>query len=184
LIKRYFSLCLITSIVIFTTIARAEAPLRHFESYKSHSAGLVVYKPGSPAWNIDLDSRPELDAIILSTPDNYYPPTSIEIHLSQKFEIQKQDLNEVALVITNKLRKTTGAAALISNKLKSIQYGQIDAVTDNFDIAFQNQNLSIRHVVGRMPSGHVIIMMATTPKDQIDAIEFMLSKIYSNLKEI
>jgi len=178
----------ILSLIIFTILKpitlQADTPLRHFEVYSAPEAGLIVYKPGSPEWSIDLDERTGKDAIILSTPDNYFPPTSVEIRINQEHKVQSDEISEVAMVVTNILREKTGATTLQYNNLQKMEYGRVEAFRDQFNITFQNEEYSIRHIVGRMPSGHVITMMATTPKDQIDAIEFMLTKIYSNLKEI
>jgi len=174
----------IATLLLTFNLASAENKLRHFQVYESPEAGLIVYKPGSPEWNIDLDERTGTDAIILSTPDNYFPPTSIEIRINQVYAIQSQDLSEIAMVVTNILREKSGADILPSNTMQQIEYGNVEALKDQFNVTFENHEYTIRHIVGRMPSGHVVTMMATTPKDQIDAIEFMLSKIYSNLKEI
>jgi len=183
-ITRYLlSLCTVIA-CMFSTLSIAGVPLRHFEVYEVPETGFIVYKPGSPAWSIDLDERSGDDVVLLSSPDNYFPPTSVEIRLSKDYNIEVNDLDELASTIASILRKKTNADALPTNSLKPIDYGNIVARRDEFDITYQGQQFTIRHVIGRMPSGHIVTMMATTPIDQIDAIEFMLSKIYSNLKEI
>jgi len=162
----------------------AESPLRHFEAYEIPEAGLIVYNPSSPEWKIDFNKSTGGNAVLLSTPKNYFPPTVVEIRLNPKHPINSNELSQASLVIANILRKKTNALTIQDDTLQPIEYGNISALKDDFDIIFEDKELSIRHIIGRMPSGHIITMMATTPKYQSDAIEFMLSKIYSNLEEI
>ena len=110
-------------------------------------------------------------------------PWLSQIKLSKKFKIKEKGLDEVAVEIANALRTKTSTNLLETNKLEEIRYGSITAVRDQFDIQFEGQLVTIRHTIGIMPTGHIVTMMATTPLGQIDAIEFMLNKIYSNLKE-
>ena len=165
-------------------ISDADSSFRHFEVYKVPEVGLIVYKPGTPEWEINVDERAGDDVVLLASPQKYFPPTSIEIRLNQQHDIARDDLEEFALVVADALRKKTNSPTLDNSRLQQIQYGKIAAFKNEFDITHQNRDLTIRHIIGRMPSGHIVTMMATTPINQIDAVEFMLSKIYSNLTEI
>ncbi|MGB0867276.1 MAG: hypothetical protein ACPGSC_12250 [Granulosicoccaceae bacterium] len=158
--------------------------LRHFEVYEIPDAGLIVYKPGSPAWNMEVDERRSNDAVILSTPNNYYPPASIEIRLDQRFKTHAIDLPEIAERINQSLREKTDVTSASEHAFKPVEYGEIDAYQNQFEINLESKPYTIRHTVGLMPSGHVITFMATTPSGMIDAIEPMATKIYANLEEI
>ena len=57
-------------------------------------------------------------------------------------------------------------------------------MTLSFETIYETEKHTIQIVVGRMLSGKVITMMATSRTDQLLAAELMISKIYSNLKEI
>ena len=181
---KYVAFPLTILLLCMYRLATADAPLRHFDVYEVPEAGLVVYKPGSPAWTIDLDERKNNDAVLLSTPIKYFPPTSVEIRLNQKHIVDQEELQELAIAVTNSLRRKTGSSLAENRQLPTVNYGSIKAVRDEFNITFNDREYTIRHTIGLMPSGHIITMMATTPYGQIDAIEFMLDKIYSNLKEI
>jgi len=170
--------------VTATSTSFADESLRHFQVYEIPEVGLVVYKPGSPEWTIELDERTGDDVVLLTTPQYYFPPTSIEIRLSKDFEIEGKDFDALASVVADTLRRKTKALSQRNRGLESIKYGKITALIDEFDVTFQNQDLTIQHAIGKTPSGAIITMMATTPKAQMEAIEFMLAKIYSNLKEI
>jgi len=169
---------------IFTSSSIANETLRHFDVYEVPEAGLIVYKPGSPEWDIDLDIRDGDNLVLLASPKKYFPPTSVEIRLNQKYKIANGDLEDLAIVVSKALRAKTNAPKFFDRSLQLIKYGEIIAYKDDFNVTHQGQELSIRHVIGIMPSGHIITMMAATPKNQIDKIEHMLSKIYSNLIEI
>jgi len=176
-----FSFCVLLQ---YSSASQADSPFRHFGVYKVPEVGLTVYKPATPEWNIDLNERNGDDVILMSSPEKYFPPTSIEIRLNQRHEITSTELEEAARVIANTLRRKIKSANPQAKDLQPVQYGNIRAVKDDFNITHQDQELSIRHIIGRMPSGHIVTMMVATPKNQIDSIELVVSKIYSNLEEI
>lgn len=165
-------------------VAQAEETLRHFEVYEIPDAGLIIYKPDSPAWDMIVDERRSNDAVILSTPNNYYPSTSVEIRLDQRFTSTPVDLPSIVETLNKTLREKTGGSTGPSVDFSSISYGNISGLQNQFNIKLDNEPYTIRHVVGLMPTGHIVTLMATTPSGMIDAIEPMLKKIYSNLKEI
>ena len=177
--------------VIFITVlsfayfdsAASDNKLRHFIVYDVPEAGLIAYKPGSPEWNIDIDDRKGNDAILLSTPEFYFPPTSVEIRLDNNFDINSQTVREVGKELNIILRRKTNADNLFESGLSEVTYGNIEAVTDQFDVSYQGKMYTIKHIVGRMPSGKIITMVASTAHNQIEEVEHMLSKIYSNLRE-
>ena len=179
------SLLLAFSLSVSVSTLSAEETLRHFEVFEIPDAGLIVYKPGSPAWDMVVDERRSNDAVILSTPNNYYPPASVEIRLDQRFSSNPIDLPEVAGTLNNTLREKIGDVISTSEvQLESTEYGEIQGLKNQFDIQLNDEPYTVRHVVSLMPSGHIITFMATTPSGMSDAIEPMLKKIYSNLKEI
>ena len=160
--------------------ARDERPFYVIELPK---AGLSVYVPERPTWEYSLDKRVGTYAVLLNTPEEYYPPASMEIVLNRKLRIDQSELHEVAITAFNTARKSVGISPLNENNLQNVTYGAIEALEDVYEIVSDGRTYSVKNALGIMPSGRPVTLLLTTPLGQIKHIGHMVKKIWDNLDE-
>jgi hypothetical protein len=159
--------------------------LRPFNVTEFPEAGLVVYVPSRPEWNINTERRRDGKAILLSTPQNYYPLAVIEIMLLKDMKVEKTDLLETAVSALNTGRKNGGISGHITKSdLKSVKYGQIEGYLDQYEIAAEGQTYTMNSIMGVMPNGKPVLLSLVTAKGQISHVEHMAHKIWGKLREL
>jgi len=177
-----FALGLAGSSHAATVSERAKRP---FAVTKIPEAGLSVFVPDRPSWNLQVQQRRDASAVILSTPDLYYPPASMELVLNQNLQVKKEELATVALSALNTVREKAGVSSgFTQDQLKAVQYGDIQAYEVQYDFQADGDTYSAKSVMGVMPSGKPITFFLATPKGELKHIEHMADKIWSHLKEL
>ena len=167
-----------------TNVHAEERALRPFEITDLPGAGFTVYIPERPKWNMNLESRNNETVVTLTTPAQYYPPASMEIVLNRHLRITNDELPDVAITALNTVRDNAGVQSGISiDALRHVQYGQINAYEDNYEIRSAGKVYSVKSVMGVMPSGKPITMFLVTPQGQLTHISHMAKKIWDHLTE-
>lgn len=162
-----------------------ETALRPFAVTKIPEAGLIVYIPNNPPWNMQLQKRKGAVAVILSTPPLYYPPASMEIVLDNILKIDPKEFGDIAKSALNTIRKKAGVKSDITQDQISVaRYGDIETYTDVFEMQVDGESYSAKSVIGLMPSGKPVTFFLVTPKGEIEHISHMATKIWSNLSEM
>ena len=165
--------------------ADSERALRPFAVTKIPEAGLVMYIPTNPPWNMQLQQRNGAAAVILSTPPLYYPPTSMEIVLNNGLKVHPKEFGNIAITALNTVRNKAGIQSEISlGQLSTERYGDIETYVDVFDMRMDGESYSAKSLIGLMPSGKPVMFFLVTQKGEIEHISHMAKKIWSNLKEL
>ena len=163
----------------------SERALRPFAVTKIPEAGLIVYIPNNPPWNMQLQKRNGTTAVILSTPPLYYPPASMEIVLNKRLNINSKEFGDIAKTALNTVRGKAGVKSIIKqNQLASARFGDIETYVDVFEMQVDGESYSAKSVIGLMPSGKPVTFFLATPKGELEHISHMAKKIWSNLKEL
>ena len=137
--------------------------------------------PARPKWTLALDARSGTDAVIMSTPEKYFPTTVVEIVLNKSIKVDEVDLKDTSVVALNKIRSGVNLGKVDKASLKSVSFGDIVGYQDQFDITFEGQRYSMQAVVGKFSSNESITLLITTPKGQMEAASVMKKKIYKKL---
>lgn len=165
--------------------AASDRAQRPFDATEFPGAGLIVYVPSRPEWNVETEQKHNAKTIRLSTPEKYYPPAVIEITLLKKLRVGKKEFADVAVSTLNTGRANSGVITTISfSDLKQEVYGNIEAYSTQYDIRAGGQTYSMKSLLGLMPNGKPILLSILTTKGQIADIEHMANKIWSNIKEL
>ncbi len=168
-----------------THAAEQERALRPFNVTDFPEAGLVVYVPSRPEWNINTERRRDGQAILLSTPPNYYPPAVIEVLLVEKIRVKKSELLETAVSALNTSRKNGGISGRITKSdLKLVKYGKIEGYLDQYEITAEGQVYTMNSIMGILPNGKSVLLSLVTAQGQISHIEHMAHKIWGRLREL
>lgn len=177
---RYYVIFVFFVLLSFSSYAdRASRP---FEVRQFEQAGLEVYIPGKPPWNYHIEERTSGHAVLLSTPDAYYPMTAMEILLNPNQRVRQGDLEVVALSAINKIRWDLGfKKRLQPSDLIQIEYGKLRVYAHVFHLKHDGQRYSMKAMVGAMPSQQPITFLVSTPRGQLEHIEHMVYKIAKNL---
>lgn len=155
---------------------------RPFGAHQLNDVGLEIWVPQRPKWQLEVDSgRRSTPAAILSTPDNYYPETAIEIVLNKGMNVPGNQLEKTAESAIREIRVNSGLSGELDSRLNVARYGDIAGYSDQFDVDFQGQSYSMEVTVGRFSNGEVVTMLVTTPKGQLTHIDVMKKKIFRKL---
>ena len=169
------------------TSLRAESgrALRPFVVTEIPKAGLSVYVPERPKWQFTTEPRAGTYAVILTTPEKYYPPASMEIVLNHRLRVSRAELEKTAVTALNTVRQNAGLTHLITaSDLKPVTYGDIQAYEDHYELQSDGETYSVKSVMGIMPSGRPITMFLATAEGQLSHIEHMSRKIWNKLTEL
>ncbi len=189
-LKRPFPIAAVIFIFLLGLFGHASAATdsdrakRPFAVTDFPEAGLTVYIPDRPEWMVHTEKRNTETVIILSTPELYYPPASMEIVLNKQFWVDKKEFHSVALSAITSVRKKAHTSSNVElDQLNETQYGDIQAVEDDFIMNVDKQQFSAKTVVGHMPSGRVVTVFLVTRVGENAKIMHMARKIWNNLKE-
>jgi len=165
--------------------AATERAPRPFDATEFPDAGLIIYVPSRPEWDVETEQKRNAKTVRLSTPEKYYPASVIEITLLKKLRVSKQELQKVALSALNTGLANSGVTKTITSRdLKAEIFGKIQAYSYQYDIVSDGNTYSMKSVMGIMPSKKPILLSIVTPQDQIADIEHMAYKIWSHLEEM
>ncbi|MFV0478354.1 MAG: hypothetical protein ACK5ME_11030 [Parahaliea sp.] len=186
--------CRLVAIVICTLLsvllglsakADEERAKRPFKVTKIPEAGLELYIPARPMWNWEVQPRRNSYAVILSTPAQYYPPTTVEIVSIEGMHIPSQDLPQVAASALETVRK--GAAPLnpqIKQAMARATYGDISGYEEVLDLSSEGASFEARSFSGMLPSGRPVSFFAVSAKGQLEHVQPMLRRIIRNIKPL
>jgi len=159
--------------------------LRPFNITDFPSAGLQVYVPSRPKWNVFTEKRQDGEAILLSTPQNYYPLAVIEITLLKNMRVKKAELLETAVSALNTGRKNGGISGQIAKAdLKRVNYGEIEGYMDQYEITAEGNTYTMNSIMAVMLNEKPVLLSLLTQKGQSSHVQHMADKIWSNLKEL
>ncbi len=175
-------LSLITTNTLYADSDRAKRP---FARIKSLKVGLNVPVPARPEWNHSIEPRAGTYALLISTPEKFYPQVSMEIVLNHRLNVNPTKLETTAVTALNAVREKAGISERITKSdLKAVIYGDIQAYQDAYQLKLKGQTYSIKSIMGIMPSGHPITLFLATPEGQMKHIEDISNKIWKNIKEL
>lgn len=158
---------------------------RPFEVIDIDKARLNVYVPARPEWSYSVEPRAGTYAVILTTPEKFYPQASMEIVLNHRLNVNPIKLEVTALNALNAVREKLGMSEkLTKDNIQYVNYGEIQAYEDTFNLKVEDKNYSMKSIMGIMPSGHPITIFLATSKGQLKHIESMSEKIWGRLKEL
>lgn len=181
------TLLLLLAQLIFSTSLQADEDRanRPFVVTDIPEADLQVYIPARPQWNWEIQPRRDTYAVMLSTPEQYYPPTSIDIVSIPNLRIKKELLPLVALKSLATVRKSSSAMnPRIKRKMEKVTYGDISGYEEILSLTSGGQDYEARSFSGRMPSGRAVGFFTVTAKGQSEHILPVLTKIISNLRPL
>lgn len=148
-------------------------------------AGLQIFVPARPQWNWETQRRRDTHAIILSTPEDYYPPTSIDIVSVPDITIKKELLPLIALKSLATVRKSASAMnPEVMRKMEKVTYGDIVGYEELLSLRSEGVDYEALSFSGMMPSGRSVAFFAVTAQGKSEHIHPMLTKIISNLKPL
>jgi len=167
---------------VFADSDRAKRP---FSVVEIEKAKLIVYVPARPEWDYSVEPRDGTYAVILTTPEKFYPQASMEIILNHRLDINPLNFEVTALDALNTIRQRSGMRkSLTKSDLQFVSFGDIQAYEDTFELKLKGKNFSVKSIMGLMPSGHPITIFIATPKGQLKHIKVITEKIFGKLKEI
>ncbi|GAA0398660.1 hypothetical protein GCM10009133_04380 [Cocleimonas flava] len=167
---------------IYAEVDRAKRPFVRIESFKT---GLNVPIPDRPAWKNSIEPRAGTYALLISTPEKFYPQVSMELVLNHRINLNSIKFESVVVSGLNTIRKKSGVNEVITKAdLKRVVYGDMQAYEDSYQMESKERNYSIRSIMGLMPSGHPITIFIATPKGQMNHIKDITNTIIKNLKEL
>ena len=173
------------ALVLPLTVVADSHDLRPFQETRLAEAGLVVLVPARPEWVLSLTPLERNQRIELSTPPDYYPAASIQIVRDADLGIVDDELPGVALSALQVLRTRMHVAdALAPEELREIDAGNLAGFEDNFSVQRGDAEYDLRNIVGKLPSGHLISILVSTPAGQMAHIDHMVEKILVNLEEV
>jgi len=156
-------------------------PNRPFSIYKMDEVGLEVWVPERPKWIFQVEDRPNnVTALILNTPELYYPNAAIEIILNKNITVERKDLRTTSKAAMSEIRRSSGVLSP-AQAVERVRYGDIEGYQDQFDVEYQGKPYTIQSIVGMFSTGQVVSLLVTTPKGQVEHIEVMKAKIFRKL---
>ncbi|SIS40751.1 hypothetical protein [Neptunomonas antarctica] len=148
-------------------------------------AGLQIYIPDRPAWHWETELRQDAYAIVLTTPENYYPPARLDIVRIPNQKINTGTLPLVAMSGLKTVRKKMGIAEPFTVKnMHKVSYGDIVGYEEIISMKTQGQTFAIKSFMGMLPSGLPISFFLATGDGQLSHIEPMIEKIMSHTSQL
>lgn len=148
-------------------------------------AGLQIYIPDRPAWHWETEQRQDAHAIVLTTPDHYYPPARMDIVRIPNQKINTGILPFVAMSGLKTVRKKMGIEASFTvNNMHKVSYGDIVGYEEILSMQSQGQTFAIKSFMGMLPSGLPISFFLATGEGQLSHIEPMIKKIMSHTTQL
>ncbi|TCK03638.1 hypothetical protein [Marinobacterium mangrovicola] len=181
------TLLLLLAQLIFSTSLHADEDRakRPFVVTDIPEADLQVYIPARPQWNWEVQPRRDTHAVMLSTPEQYYPPTSIDIVSVPDLYIKEGILPFAARKSLATVRESSSTMnPTIKRKMEKVTYGDIIGYEEILSLSAGGKDYDARSFSGRMPSGRSVGFFAVTAQGQSEHILPMLTKIISNLKPL
>ncbi len=180
--KIFVSILLILSLIISISLyADTDRAKRPFARIKSPKVGLNVPVPARPEWNHSIEPRSGTYALLISTPEKFYPQVSMEIILNHRLQVNPTKLETTAVTTLNTVREKAGVTEKITKSdLKAVIYGDIQAYQDTYKLVSEGKSYSIKSVMGIMSSGHPITMFLATPEGQMKHIEDISRDLCTN----
>jgi hypothetical protein len=189
--QKLFSHLFITALIILSLIsgntlyADTDRAKRPFARIKSPKVGLNVPVPARPEWNHSIEPRAGTYALLVSTPEKFYPQVSMEIVLNHRLKVNPTKLENTALIALNTVREKAGLSEKVTKSgLKPVTYGDIQGYQDSYQLKLEGQAYSVKSIMGIMPSGHPITIFLATPEGQMKHIEDITHKMWKNIKEL
>ncbi len=163
-------------------VAQTERAKRPFAITEIPEAGLTVYIPERPPWHWQTERRRDTHAVILSTPELYYPLTSVEIASPPNLRIALDGLELSARAALETVRESAAPLSpRVYGEMVKATYGDIVGYEEILSLDSEGQTFEARSFTGIFPSGRPVSFFAVTAEGQIDHIQPMLTKIITNL---
>ncbi len=166
-----------------TSVHAQERAKRPFEVTPVPEAGIQLYVPARPRWEMSTERRADAVTVILNTPAQYYPPTAIEITYHPRWILPAGDgFREVASSTLNTARQQLALPEQASTHLQSISYGSLDGYQELLTVDFEGQQYQLQNFMGRMPSGHAVTVLTATGAGQLSHISHIVEKIIKHIE--
>ncbi|MFK7732290.1 MAG: hypothetical protein AB8B48_11795 [Pseudomonadales bacterium] len=170
--------------VSVNAVADDSRALRPFITTEFSAPRLTVYIPERPEWLVAMENRSGAHALVLSTPQYYYPHASLEIIHSYRHKVEAQDLQNSAFIALNEVRKKIGVKSIDNSNLETVSYGQLQGYSDEFRMVYEGSVYSARSYFMIFESEAPVTIFLVASDGQIDHIDHMVEKILRNLSPL
>jgi len=190
LLKMKHPLAIVSTFVLFIlgiagNAVADERAKRPFSVTAVPEAGLQIYIPDRPAWHWETQKRVDTYSVVLTTPENYYPPASMDIVQVPTQTVAKGSLPIVAMSALKTVRKKLGAVSPFSaDNMRKVSYGNIVGYEEIIQVNNDGHTFEAKSFMGIFPSGHPISFFLVTGEGQLSHIEPMIKKIFSNTAKL
>lgn len=170
----------------FMATVYADGAARPFDVREYEEAGLKVYVPLRPQWEvIENTDEKENKTVTLNTPVLYYPQTAIEFRVDRNVKVNEETLSSVALGFVNQMRRDLGFAEMLTEAdLKKERYGKYHGFSSILKIVAGENQYDMKVLLLKLNSNHPVAVLLTTHRGQSEHVEHLTNKILSNLSVI
>ncbi len=158
---------------------------RQFTDTEFIDVGVRAYVPSKPNWDVSTEVRSGAYALVLSTPELYFPPASLEIIHNSKLRVKEGGLLNGAISAANEVRSKSGLLETVQPyNLKPVSYGKMQGFRDEFTIDDQGKTYSVNFYFMLFKNRAPLTVFSVTSEGQMAFIEHTVEKILQNMSPL
>lgn len=184
MITRMMALLLVLAWPLVSQAAERDRAPRYYDIHINlYETGLVVAVPHEQNWTLTTLERPGPDAVVLNSPPQFYPTTTMQLQLHATRPLATAELRPAALGYANQVRRQLSLPLLgAEDELEPVTYNDIEGYADAFDQEVRGRTHAFKNVFGLMPSGEPVTLMVSTPEGQLAHIEHTVRDMWGMLR--